>query len=61
MTRAIAMISSQSPRVAPSALAQMICDPSETCDLDWQAYPAAHRGACDADGVLTASKRLREI
>jgi hypothetical protein len=40
--------------MAPSALAQMICDPIENYDLDWEAYQAANGAGCDADDVLTA-------
>jgi hypothetical protein len=44
----------QFPMMAPSALAQMICDPIENYDLDWEAYQAANGAGCDADDVLTA-------
>jgi hypothetical protein len=44
----------QFPTMAPSALAQMICDPIEYYDLDWQAYQAANRAGCNVDHVLTA-------
>jgi hypothetical protein len=44
----------QFPTMAPSALAQMICDPIEYYDLDWEAYQAANGAGCEADEVLTA-------
>jgi hypothetical protein len=44
----------QFPTMAPSALAQMICDPIENYDLDWEAYQEAHGAGCNADDVLTA-------
>ena len=44
----------QFPTMAPSALAQMICDPIEYYDRDWEAYQAAHGTGCEADNGLTA-------
>ena len=44
----------QFPTMAPSALAQMICDPIEYYDRDWEAYQAAHGAGGEADAVLTA-------
>ncbi len=44
----------QFPAMAPSALAQMICDPIEHYDLDWEAYQASNGAECDEDDVLTA-------
>jgi hypothetical protein len=44
----------QFPTMAPSALAQMICDPIEYYDLDWEVYQAAHGAGGEADAVLTA-------
>ncbi|MEE8292246.1 MAG: hypothetical protein V3U27_13150 [Candidatus Tectomicrobia bacterium] len=44
----------QFPTMAPSALTQMICDPIEYYDLDWEAYQAANAAGCDEDDALTA-------
>ena len=44
----------QFPTMALSDLAQMICDPIEYYDLDWEAYQVANGAGCDADDVLTA-------
>ena len=40
--------------MAPLVLAQMICDPIEYYDLDWEAYRAANAVGCDEDDALTA-------
>lgn len=44
----------QFPAMPPSALAQMICDPIEYYDRDWEAYQASNGAGCKADDVLTA-------
>jgi hypothetical protein len=44
----------QFPTMAPSTLAQMICDPIEYYDLDWQASQSANGAGWEADDVLTA-------
>ena len=43
----------QFPQMAPSALAQMICDPIEYYDLDWAAYRTATGAEGDEDDALT--------
>ncbi len=44
----------QFPEMAPSELAQMVCDPIESYDKDWKGYLATHGVGRDEDEVISA-------